>query len=196
MGRIQVRRRLSVVTNETLDLRSILLREIPFGEYASLRRFWGLTYHLQPGGIYSQILHPWKREGTSPEDYERLLWLLTEVDCADELFVRCPTGDMKRYTRNVAAPEIREMARIASSDDRKRNYLEIYLRRELRGIKLPRASISFTEWQGSLVGYKIEFPESLDSLFSFESRRQYWRNYALWMPEEGITRMDVPNPKR
>jgi len=174
-----------------LYTRQVTLEEITPEEYEKREN----NFKLSPiqkhwFDIFSRI-----RDPIVDRNYEKLIFYLLSHDDADELCVNDQGTWVKQYARRITDVEIREMARIASNDSVKRNYLEIKLKRPKLYERLERATIEFIEYNGSIIGYKISVPYELEDLFNIEKcshANGYRYNQGLWVPKECETEQMLP----
>ncbi len=88
------------------------------------------------------------------------------------------------YTDRPNDKRIEEMARIASEDTIKQNYLEIKLKKdEIGNADSYRAVMRFKELDNKVIGHEAVVPFSLRELFSVHAEtEEYTINSGLWRP--------------
>jgi len=142
--------------------REVSLEEIAQEEFVARHDFWGDDRLFREGHGYYSINEP--LIGNSVPD------LLAKAEGLKFLFkVSVRDGSYwKRFIqRDVERQSVREeIAFLASRDSRKRNYLEIELRKKGRSYE-SSAVIECTERRGLIVGYKVRVPWQAYDLVQF-----------------------------
>lgn len=160
--------------------KEIELEEVTLEEFERMEEFWKIRVRKRDDTIYSKIT-----KTIVEEDYERLLFFLLEHPYADELCVNNNGDWVKRYTRFISESEVREIARIASRDRFKKNYLE--LKFKVRGVShTERAILGFAEFNGFIIGSEVGVPLDLECLFTVRYSAAHQSGYrfirGLWVP--------------
>ncbi|MEM4254581.1 MAG: hypothetical protein QXR48_04330 [Candidatus Woesearchaeota archaeon] len=162
-----------------MDTRSICLEEVSVKEFQKLEDFWGDRRKINQSSVHSRLRNP-----LIADNYVELLYMLKSLDYADQICVRAGRWSwVKRYVRmGISDDELKWMARLASEDLIKRNYLELKLK-DPASIDERRAIIEFTDHEGKIVSYKARVPYPQRHLFTVKASRPFAFNNAIWVPE-------------
>ena len=159
-----------------MDTTQIILEEVPLVEFTKMQQFWRKSTRLYQDDIYSRIRNP-----ITETNYERLLFSLLDHPEADLLCVHNRGKWEKRHNYDLTDPEIRELAKIASTDSRKRNFLEMKFNRKNGWFKT--ATLEFIEYQGMIISYDIVLGSVVQEYFTIKAEHSFQYNNGLWIPD-------------
>ncbi len=167
-----------------MDLKSIVLKEVPFEVFIKMRNYWALETEKpkHSSEVYSRICNP-----IVAEDYESLIHLLQKCEHAQELCVRKGAHHWeKRDIKKLSDSEIKELAKIASEDRYQKDHLEIKIK---KNECCKRTTIRFVKFNGKIIGYDTLVPYPLSGLVTIEADipdEKNGRIKGLWVPDSYI----------